>query len=39
MTAFADAPLEDQIAQWRSYVRRRQTIPEMLELETRTDAR
>ena len=26
MTAFADAPLEDQIAQWRSYVRRRQTI-------------
>ena len=26
MTAFADAPLEDQIAQWRSYVRRRRTI-------------
>jgi Domain of unknown function (DUF4153) len=26
MTAFADSPLEDQIAQWRSYLRRRQAI-------------
>ncbi|MFN7983453.1 MAG: permease prefix domain 1-containing protein [Vicinamibacterales bacterium] len=26
MTAFADAPLEDQITQWRSHVRRRHTL-------------
>src|SRR5215218_1684470 len=26
MTTFAERPLEDQIAQWRAYVRRRQTL-------------
>jgi hypothetical protein len=26
MTAFADQPLEDQIAQWRTYLRRRQAL-------------
>ena len=26
MTAFADSPLEAQIAQWRAYLRRRQAI-------------
>jgi hypothetical protein len=26
MTAFADRPLEDQIAQWRTYLRRRQAL-------------
>ena len=26
MTAFADAPLEEQIGQWRTYVRRRQAL-------------
>ncbi len=26
MTTFADQPLEEQIAQWRAYVRRRQTL-------------
>jgi hypothetical protein len=26
MTAFADPPLEDQIAQWRTYLRRRQAL-------------
>jgi hypothetical protein len=35
MTAFADRPLEDQIAQWRAYVRRRQALhgPDVEELE------
>jgi len=35
MTAFADQPLEEQIAQWRAYVRRRQSIhgPDAEELE------
>ena len=26
MTAFADRPLEEQIAQWRAYLRRRQAV-------------
>jgi hypothetical protein len=35
MTAFADPPLEEQIAQWRDYVRRRQVLhgPDVEELE------
>jgi len=35
MTTFADRPLEEQIAQWRTYVRRRQAIhgPDVEELE------
>jgi hypothetical protein len=35
MTTFADQPLEEQIAQWRAYVRRRQGIhgPDVEELE------
>jgi hypothetical protein len=35
MTTFADRPLEEQIAQWRSYVRRRQALqgPDVEELE------
>jgi len=35
MTTFADQPFEDQIAQWRSYVRRRQGLhgPDVEELE------
>jgi hypothetical protein len=35
MTAFADQPLEDQIAQWRTYVRRRPVLhgPDIEELE------
>jgi len=35
MTAFADQPLEEQIAQWRSYLRRRQALhgPDVEELE------
>jgi hypothetical protein len=35
MTTFADQPLEDQIAQWRSYLRRRQAVhgPDVEELE------
>ena len=35
MTAFADRPLEEQIAQWRAYVRRRQALhgPDVEELE------
>jgi hypothetical protein len=35
MTAFADQPLEDQIAQWRTYLRRRQAVhgPDVEELE------
>ena len=35
MTSFADRPLEEQIAQWRAYVRRRQGIhgPDVEELE------
>lgn len=35
MTAFADSPLEAQIAQWRAYLRRRQAIhgPDVEELE------
>ena len=35
MTTFADQPLEDQIAQWRAYVRRRQGLhgPDVEELE------
>ena len=35
MTTFADRPLEEQIAQWRGYVRRRQAIhgPDVEELE------
>ena len=26
MTTFADQPLEEQIAQWREYLRRRQAV-------------
>src|SRR5213593_2842600 len=35
MTTFADRPLEEQIAEWRAYVRRRQTLhgPDVEELE------
>jgi hypothetical protein len=35
MTSFADRPLEDQIAQWRSYVQRRRALdgPDVEELE------
>jgi hypothetical protein len=35
MTAFADSPLEEQIAQWRTYVRRRRVLhgPDVEELE------
>src|SRR6478736_3893883 len=35
MTAFADQPLEEQIAQWRTYLRRRQALhgPDVEELE------
>jgi hypothetical protein len=35
MTTFADGPLEDQIAQWRAYVRRRPALhgPDVEELE------
>ncbi|MDO8794596.1 MAG: DUF4153 domain-containing protein [Vicinamibacterales bacterium] len=35
MTTFVDRPLEDQIAQWRAYVRRRQALngPDVEELE------
>jgi hypothetical protein len=35
MTTFADQPLEDQIAQWRAYLRRRQGVhgPDVEELE------
>lgn len=35
MTTFADQPLEEQIAQWRSYLRRRQALhgPDVEELE------
>src|SRR6187455_2377440 len=35
MTTFADRPLEDQIAQWRAYLRRRQAVhgPDVEELE------
>ena len=35
MTAFADQPIEDQIAQWRAYLRRRQAVhsPDVEELE------
>ncbi len=35
MTTFADQPLEEQIAQWRAYVRRRQALhgPDVEELE------
>jgi hypothetical protein len=35
MTTFADQPLEEQIAQWRAYVRRRPTLrgPDVEELE------
>ena len=35
MTTFADQPLEDQIAQWRAYLRRRQAVhgPDVEELE------
>ena len=35
MTTFADRPLEEQIAQWRAYVRRRQAVhgPDVEELE------
>ena len=35
MTAFFDRPLEEQIAQWRAYVRRRQALhgPDVEELE------
>src|SRR6185295_2828851 len=35
MTTFADRPLEEQIAQWRAYVRRRQALhgPDIEELE------
>jgi hypothetical protein len=35
MTTFADRPLEEQIAQWRTYVRRRQALhdPDVEELE------
>ena len=35
MTSFADQPLEEQIAQWRAYLRRRQALhgPDVEELE------
>ena len=35
MTTFADQPLEDQIAEWRAYLRRRKTLhsPDVEELE------
>ncbi|MBE3032349.1 MAG: hypothetical protein IMZ74_04015, partial [Actinobacteria bacterium] len=35
MTTFTDQPLEEQIAQWRAYVRRRQALhgPDVEELE------
>ena len=35
MTTFADQPLEEQIAQWRGYLRRRQAFhgPDIEELE------
>ena len=35
MTTFADQPLEEQIAQWRAYLRRRQALhgPDVEELE------
>ena len=35
MTTFADQPIEDQIAQWRAYLRRRQGVhgPDAEELE------
>ncbi len=35
MTTFADRPLEEQIAQWRAYLRRRRAIhdPDVEELE------
>ena len=35
MTTFADQPLEEQIAQWRAYLRRRQAVhgPDVEELE------
>ena len=35
MTTFADQPLEEQIAQWRTYLRRRQALhsPDVEELE------
>src|SRR3990170_4649176 len=35
MTTFADQPIEDQIAQWRAYLRRRQAVhsPDVEELE------
>ena len=35
MTTFADQPMEDQIAQWRAYLRRRQAVhgPDVEELE------
>ena len=35
MTTFADQPLEEQIAQWRAYVSRRQALhgPDVEELE------
>src|SRR5260221_10260060 len=35
MTTFADQPLEEQIAQWRTYVHRRQALhgPDVEELE------
>ena len=35
MTTFADRPLEEQIAQWRAYVRRRPALhgPDVEELE------
>ena len=35
MTTFADRPLEEQIAQWRAYLRRRQALhgPDVEELE------
>ncbi len=35
MTTFADRPLEEQIAQWRAYLRRRQSLhgPDVAELE------
>ena len=36
MTTFADQPLEEQIAQWRAYLRRRQALhgPDVEELES-----
>ena len=35
MTTFTDQPLEEQIAQWRAYLRRRQEVhsPDVEELE------